>query len=84
MACKVIDWASQMHGGGCVSDDLPLAAVCAGARSLRFADGPDEMHREQIGKLELARVRRGSDAREIPRRVLQEQEIASRCAGLGS
>jgi acyl-CoA dehydrogenase len=59
MACKVIDWSIQMHGGGGVSDDFPLAAAYASARSLRFADGPDEVHREQIGKLELARVRRG-------------------------
>jgi acyl-CoA dehydrogenase len=53
MACKVIDWAIQMHGGGGVSDDFPLAAAYAAVRTLRFADGPDEVHREQIGKLEL-------------------------------
>ena len=57
MACQVIDWAIQVHGGGGVSDDFPLAAAYAGARTLRFADGPDEVHREQIGKLELARYR---------------------------
>jgi len=53
MAAKVIDWAIQMHGGGGVSEDFPLAAAYAGVRTLRFADGPDEVHREQIGKLEL-------------------------------
>jgi acyl-CoA dehydrogenase len=53
MACKVIDWAIQMHGGGGVSEDFPLAAAYAGVRTPRFADGPDEVHREQIGKLEL-------------------------------
>jgi len=53
----VIDWAIQMHGGGGVSDDFPLAAAYASARTLRLADGPDEVHREQIGKLELARHR---------------------------
>jgi acyl-CoA dehydrogenase len=53
MASKVIDWAIQMHGGGGVSEDFPLAAAYAGVRTLRFADGPDEVHREQIGKLEL-------------------------------
>jgi acyl-CoA dehydrogenase len=57
MACKVIDWAMQMHGGAGVSDDFPLAAAYAAARTIRFADGPDEVHREQIGKLELARYR---------------------------
>jgi acyl-CoA dehydrogenase len=57
MTLKVLDWAIQMHGGGGVSDDFPLAALWAGARTLRFADGPDEVHREQIGKLELSRYR---------------------------
>ena len=57
MACKVIDWAMQVHGGAGVSGDFPLAAAYAAARTIRFADGPDEVHREQIGKLELARYR---------------------------
>jgi acyl-CoA dehydrogenase len=62
MACRVIDWAIQIHGGGGVSDDFPLAAAYAAARTLRLADGPDEVHRQQIGKLELARHRpRGAD-----------------------
>jgi len=64
MACRVIDWAIQMHGGGGVSDDFPLAAAYAGARVLRLADGPDEVHREQIGKLELARYRSRSAVRD--------------------
>ncbi|MBK9081735.1 MAG: acyl-CoA dehydrogenase family protein [Rhizobiales bacterium] len=53
MACQVIDWAIQAHGGGGVSNDFPLAYAYALARTLRFADGPDEVHRNQIGKLEL-------------------------------
>jgi acyl-CoA dehydrogenase len=53
VACKVIDWAMQVHGGGGVSDDFGLASAYAHARTLRFADGPDEVHRNQIGKLEL-------------------------------
>jgi acyl-CoA dehydrogenase len=57
MALQVIDWAMQVHGGAGVSDDFPLAAAYAAARTLRFADGPDEVHREQIGKLELSRYR---------------------------
>ena len=62
MACQVIDWAIQVHGGGGVSDDFPLAAAYAAARTLRFADGPDEVHREQIGKLELGRYRPADSA----------------------
>jgi acyl-CoA dehydrogenase len=57
MACRVIDWAIQAHGGGGLSDDFPLAYAYAHARTLRFADGPDEVHRNQIGRMELARYR---------------------------
>ena len=55
MACQVIDWAIQVHGGGGVSDDFPLASAYAGARTLRFADGPDEVHRNAIAKWELGK-----------------------------
>lgn len=54
MACKVIDWAIQAHGGAGVSDDFGLAYAYAQARTLRLADGPDEVHREQIARLELS------------------------------
>jgi acyl-CoA dehydrogenase len=57
MACKVIDWAIQAHGGGGVSGDFTLAYNYAHARTLRLADGPDEVHRNAIGKLELAKYR---------------------------
>jgi acyl-CoA dehydrogenase len=57
MTLQVLDWAIQMHGAGGVSDDFPLAALWAGARTLRLADGPDEVHREQVAKLELSRYR---------------------------
>ncbi|MBC3927683.1 acyl-CoA dehydrogenase [Undibacterium sp. CY21W] len=53
MACQVIDWAIQAHGGGGVSDDFGVAYAYAQARTLRLADGPDEVHRNQIGKMEL-------------------------------
>ena len=53
MACQVIDWAIQAHGGGGVSDDFGLAMAYAHARSLRLADGPDEVHRNQVARLEL-------------------------------
>lgn len=55
MACQVLDWAIQVHGGGGVSGDFPLAYAYAQARTLRFADGPDEVHRNAIAKLEFAR-----------------------------
>ena len=55
MACQVIDWALQAHGGGGISDDFPLAYAYALARTLRFADGPDEVHRNAIAKIELGR-----------------------------
>ena len=57
MACQVIDWAMQVHGAAGVSDDFPLAFFYAQARTLRFADGPDEVHRNQIAKLELSGYR---------------------------
>ncbi len=53
MACHVIDWAIQAHGGGGVSDDFGLGHAYATARLLRLADGPDEVHRNQIARLEL-------------------------------
>jgi acyl-CoA dehydrogenase len=55
MACQILDWAIQAHGGGGVSDDFGLAYAYANARTLRLADGPDEVHRNHIGKLELRR-----------------------------
>ena len=55
MALQVIDWAMQAHGGGGVCEDFPLAGFYAGARTLRFADGPDEVHRNAIAKLELGK-----------------------------
>ncbi|TMV09300.1 acyl-CoA dehydrogenase family protein [Arenibacterium halophilum] len=55
MACKVIDWAIQLFGGGGTSNDFGLAAAYATARLLRLADGPDEVHRDQIARLEYKR-----------------------------
>jgi acyl-CoA dehydrogenase len=55
MTLQVIDWAMQAHGGAGVSDDFPLAMMYAHSRTLRFADGPDEVHRNAIAKLELAK-----------------------------
>jgi acyl-CoA dehydrogenase len=55
VACKVLDWAIQAHGGGGMSEDFPLAYMYAQSRALRFADGPDEVHRNAIAKLELSK-----------------------------
>ena len=55
MACKVVDWAIQAFGGAGTNNDYGLAAMYATARLLRLADGPDEVHRAQLGRLELKR-----------------------------
>ncbi len=55
MACRVIDWAIQAFGGAGVTEDYGLAQAYATARMLRLADGPDEVHRNQIARLELRR-----------------------------
>ena len=66
MACKIIDWAIQAHGGGGVSDDFPLAYAYASQRTLRLADGPDEVHRASLAKLEFAKHMLLPDAVEMP------------------
>jgi acyl-CoA dehydrogenase len=71
MACKVIDWAIQAFGGAGVTDDYGLAYAYANARMLRLADGPDEVHRNQIARLELRRYSgpdstTGGSARVLP------------------
>lgn len=53
MACQVIDWAIQLHGSAGVTDDFGLAYAYSRARAIRLADGPDEVHREAIAKMEL-------------------------------
>ncbi|AET89521.1 acyl-CoA dehydrogenase [Burkholderia sp. SFA1] len=60
VACQVIDWAIQAHGAGGVCDDFPLAYAYASARTLRLADGPDEVHRNAIAKLELGKYASGA------------------------
>ena len=57
MAQDVIDMAMQLHGGGGLSDDFPLAGMWTTARALRLADGPDEVHRGVVARLELAKHR---------------------------
>jgi acyl-CoA dehydrogenase len=55
VAERVIDWAIQAHGGAGMSDDFPLARMYAWNRTLRLADGPDEVHRNAVAKLELSK-----------------------------
>jgi acyl-CoA dehydrogenase len=57
MACQVIDWTIQAFGGGGTNNDFGIASAYATARLLRLADGPDEVHRNQIGRLELGKHR---------------------------
>jgi hypothetical protein len=58
IGCRIIDQAMQMHGGKGLSNDTPLAAMYAYCRVLRLADGPDEVHRGVIAKLELKKYER--------------------------
>jgi acyl-CoA dehydrogenase len=55
MACQIIDWAIQAHGGGGTGNDFGLAIAYSTARLLRLADGPDEVHRNQLARFELKR-----------------------------
>ena len=66
IACQIVDWAIQAHGGGGVSGDFPLASAYAHQRTLRLADGPDEVHRAAIAKLELAKHLHLKDVADMP------------------
>jgi acyl-CoA dehydrogenase len=57
MACQVIDWAIQAHGAAGVTEDTGLAAMYKNARTLRIVDGPDEVHRYQLGRMEIAKYK---------------------------
>ena len=59
MALKIIDDAIQAHGGGGVTTDFGLAKMYAGQRTLRLADGPDEVHERTIARMEFTRHRVG-------------------------
>jgi acyl-CoA dehydrogenase len=62
VAGQIIDWAIQAHGGAGVTEDFPLAYAYAMIRTLRLADGPDEVHRVTLAKLELAKHAAKADA----------------------
>lgn len=57
VALEVVDKAIQVHGGEGVTNDTPLAGMYAGLRTLRFADGPDEVHLMTIARAELRKYR---------------------------
>ena len=81
MACKVIDWAIQAFGGAGTNDDYFLGAAYATARLLRLADGPDEVHRNQIGRIELKRLKdRNPDRTGGHATVLSLEEVEARAA----
>jgi acyl-CoA dehydrogenase len=62
IALRIVDRAIQVHGGAGVTDDFPLAMMYAGLRTLRLADGPDEVHKRAIAKQELRRYRDAATA----------------------
>ena len=62
VACRLIDRAIQMHGGGGVSQDFPLASMYAHMRTLRIADGPDEVHRRTVAREELGKYGGGQSS----------------------
>ena len=88
MACKVIDWAIQAFGGAGVTTDYGLAYAYANARLLRLADGPDEVHRNQIARLELRPYRKHGERagrqrlRHAPRRGTRSKH-APAAGGVG-
>ncbi len=67
MLCRVLDLAIQAHGGAGVTEDFGLAAAYASARALRIVDGPDEVHRNQIAKLELRKHKAAEAKRAVER-----------------
>lgn len=66
MACQVVDWAIQAFGAAGVCDDFGLASMYKQARTLRIVDGPDEVHRHQLGRLELDKYRPARNAAGSP------------------
>ncbi|MCU1607853.1 MAG: acyl-CoA dehydrogenase [Modestobacter sp.] len=84
MACRVIDWAIQAFGGAGVTNDFGLAAAYTTARYLRLADGPDEVHRNQVARLELQRhlntdpIRTGGNAAVLDREAAERAGEAAR------
>ena len=84
MAQQVIDFAMQIHGGGGLSDDFPLAAAWTNARALRLADGPDEVHRGVVARLELGKHRMRAVPEERAQRASRRVLVTGGASGLGA
>jgi acyl-CoA dehydrogenase len=69
IALKIVDRAIQVHGGGGVTDDFPLAMAWAHLRTLRLADGPDEVHKRSIAKQELRKYRTEAELATVGQRA---------------
>ena len=82
MACRVIDWAIQAFGGAGVTNDFGLAAAYTTARYLRLADGPDEVHRNQLARLELGRHRDTHPSRTGGDAEVVERDAAERAGAI--
>lgn len=83
IAQQIIDWAIQLFGGGGTNNDHFLAAAFATARLLRLADGPDEVHRNQIATLELRRHRKTDPATTGGSAAVPDRELAEQIAANG-
>ncbi len=81
MALRILDRAIQAHGAAGVCDDFPMASARAHARTIRLADGPDEVSREAIAKLELSKGRKGRNAR-LPAEARRESLMQASVCGL--
>ncbi|QRW18892.1 acyl-CoA dehydrogenase [Rhizoctonia solani] len=79
MALQVVDRAMQVHGAEGISQDTPLAKLWAGLRTLRYADGPDEVHMQQIGQRELKRAAR---IRELSAAAQRKEDQLWKAAGI--
>jgi acyl-CoA dehydrogenase len=66
MSTKIVNWAIQAHGAGGVSDDFPLARMYAHQRTMHLVDGPDEVHRNALAKLDLAKYMTNPKAVDMP------------------
>ena len=82
LAHQVVDWAIQAFGGAGLTNDFLLSSMFANARSMKLLDGPDEVHRNQIGRLELQRQRARSDVETSAQVLSRDDAVAMSESGL--